>query len=81
MSALIPPRHDLRGGKASANSFAIPNIAFVALMDCSLAAVESHELAYLCDNLIHELSPAPFPLAIWCGFLGNFDIVNIVFDM
>ena len=39
MSALIPPKHDLRGGKASADSFAISSSVFVtSIMRCFFAA-------------------------------------------
>ena len=45
MRALIPPKHDLRGGKASADSFAMSSIAFVASMKRYFFATESHELS------------------------------------
>ena len=41
----MPPKHDLRGGKASADSFAISSIALVASMNRSLVAVKDHEFA------------------------------------
>ena len=39
MSALIPPKHDLRGGNASADSFATYKIVFARSMSlCPVAA-------------------------------------------
>ena len=39
MSALIPPKHDLRGGKISADSFAMSSNTFVvSSMRCFFAA-------------------------------------------
>ena len=80
MSALIPPKHDLRGGKASADSFAISSIALVASTKRSLVAAESCE--HVCDggwsDLIQELSPISFPLEIWRNFFGRSDIIEIV---
>ena len=43
----MPPKHDLRGGKASADSFAMSNIAFVASMKRSFVAAEIREPVYL----------------------------------
>ena len=40
----IPPRHDLRGGKASADSFAISSKDFVASMNCCFFAAENMSL-------------------------------------
>jgi hypothetical protein len=42
----MPPKQDLRGGKASADSFAISSTVFVASMKRCLFAAESYELAH-----------------------------------
>ena len=42
----MPPKQDLRGGNASADSFAMSSMALVASMIRSFVAVGSHELAY-----------------------------------
>ena len=41
----MPPKHDSRDGKASADSFAISRSTFVASMNRSVFAVKSHEFA------------------------------------
>ena len=41
----MPPKHDLRGGKASADSFAISSSALAASMKRCFFAVERHEFA------------------------------------
>ena len=45
----MPPKHDLRGGKESADSFAMSSIVLVAPMKCSFVAVKSRKLA-ICNN-------------------------------
>jgi hypothetical protein len=78
MRALIPPKHDLRGGKASADSFAISSTVFVASMMRCLLAEKSNELAE-CDNifdLVHELGSISFSLAVWRGFLRSLDMIE-----
>ena len=62
----MPPRHDFRGGKASADSFAMSSIALVISMKRSFVAVEIHELVYMIadgpisyTNLARCLSHSP----------------------
>ena len=43
----MPPKHDFRGGKASADSFAMSSMALVASMIRSFVAAGSCELAYV----------------------------------
>ena len=40
----MPPKHDLRGGRASVDSFAISSSVFVASMKHCFVATEIHEL-------------------------------------
>ena len=63
----MPPKQDFRGGKASADSFAMSSIAFVISMKRSFVAAEIHELAYLTADgpisytkLARHLSRSPF---------------------
>ena len=78
MSALIPPKHDLRGGKASADSFPMSISVFVASMKRRFVAGEGHELAdaMIVRSHVHELGPIPFPLVVWRGFLRSLDMVE-----
>ena len=43
----MPPKHDLRGGRASANSFVISSSVFIASMKHRFVVTEVHELADL----------------------------------
>ena len=42
----MPPKHDLRGGNTSADSFAMSSMALVASMIRSFVAAGNRELAY-----------------------------------
>ena len=71
----MPPKHDLRGGKASADSFAMSNIAFVISMKRSFVTADIHELVYLTADgpisytkLAQCLSYSPFGVVFSDGW-------------
>jgi hypothetical protein len=56
----MPPKHDLRGGRASADSFAMSSNIFVASTSRCFFAVGSHEVGTaIIAIFIHELGPIP----------------------
>ena len=71
----MPPKHDLRGGKASADSFAMSSMAFVISMKRSFVAAEINELVYLTADgpisytkLAQCLSHSPFGVVFLEGW-------------
>ena len=72
----MPPKHDLRGGRASADSFAISSSIFVALTSRSFFAAENRELRMRpYPSLVHELNPVSAPLAFGRGFFRTLDMI------
>ena len=76
MSALIPPRHDLRGGNASDDSFAMSSNAFAVSMNRCFFAVGSHEVwTAITARSVHELGPISVPLVVGRRFRKALDMV------
>ena len=72
----MPPKHDLRGGRASADSFAISSSIFVALTSRSFFAAENRELRMRqWPILVHELNPVSAPLVVRRGFFKTLDMI------
>ena len=72
----MPPKHDLRGGRASDDSFAMSNSIFVALTNrCFFAAENCEPRKKQRPGLLHELGPIPAPLAVGGRFFGALDIL------
>src|ERR1700709_216740 len=62
MSAVMPPKHDLRGGKASADSFAMSSSIFIPLTSRSFFAGENRELGRRQQaGLVHGPGPISGP--------------------
>ena len=78
MSALIPPKHDLRGGNASDDSFAISKNVFVTSMSRCLFAA-GNQWVWVCGDCqattVHELGPVPVELVVKRRFRMKPDMV------
>ena len=57
MSAVIPPKHDFRGGQKSADSFATSRIIFAVSMSRCFVAAEDRELVTCADDHNSYMSP------------------------
>ena len=73
----MPPRHDLRGGQASADSFTISKSIFVPSMSRCFFAMQIRERAnsmIVHVGPVHELCLIWAPLAVGSNLLRNLGI-------
>jgi len=64
MSALMPPKHDLSGGNASADSFATSKTTFVTLTSRCLFAADNQPSFNSCNSLEPYIGLPHFPLRL-----------------
>ena len=60
----MPPKHDLRGGQASADSFAMFNTTLIPSMNRCFFVAGSIEIGAAVIGFIHGICTIPDPLAI-----------------
>lgn len=78
MTALMPPRHDLRGPQKSANSLAMSSSIFVVSMNRCFFAAENCEFQRRGQYplRVHELGPISTPLAVGRRFFRTLDMAQ-----
>ena len=75
----MPPKQDLRGGKTSADSFAMSRSTFVVSMSRCFLAMKRGELVNVVFSVVHVLGTNSVPLAVERRFLKKLDIVKVGF--